>query len=171
MKRLILSLLIIGCLFSSGCGDPSRPKDLPKLYPVKLTFTQEGKPLENAMVVLKNVDPSFKWSVMATTDATGLADIVSHGQFFGAPEGQYKITVIKEVQESAKGLTPQDENVDPAASVYSRGMITVYTLVEKQYTTEETTPIEITVSRKKADNIKSFEVGKSIRELSRRVAP
>ncbi|MDR2641984.1 MAG: hypothetical protein LBC74_04245 [Planctomycetaceae bacterium] len=53
MLRIIFSWMLFFVLLSVlGCGGSSGPKDLPKLYPCVITITQEGKPLDNAVVEL-----------------------------------------------------------------------------------------------------------------------
>ena len=162
----ILLFIWVGCI---GCGGPKQPDDMPPLYRCRLTFTQEGAPLENAYIILQSTEPSFKWSVGGTTDAKGVVDIVTHGQFYGAPEGSYQVVVSKteSVQEGAPKELPPD--VDPASIMTSSGMLSVYTFVEKEYADAETTTLKIEV--KKGKNEETFECGKPVRELLRRVKP
>lgn len=164
---LIMFLLFVGNI---GCKKSNKPADLPPLYRCQLTFTQEGTPLENAGVILKSTDPSFKWAVGGITNAQGVVDVVTHGQFFGAPEGTYKVVVSK--TEAIPDGTPKElpPDVDPASIMTpSSGMVSIFTFVEKEYTDAETTPLTIEI--KKGKNAETYECGKSIRELLRRVRP
>ena len=165
---LAMTLCMI-CVAITGCNKSNRPADLPKLYKCQLTFKQDGVPMENANIIFYSTDPSFKWSVGGSTDARGGVDIVTHGQFFGAPEGSYKIVISKteSVQEGPVRELPPD--VDPASIMQAAGMLSVYTFVEKQYADVETTPLTITIAKGK--NTQEYECGKAIRELLRRVAP
>ena len=85
--------LVIGC--SSG---RERPKDLPRLYPAKLTITQEGAPLEDATVTLHSTDPNFRWSVGGSTDAQGVVVLNTNGFYEGVPLGTYKIAISRVVR-------------------------------------------------------------------------
>ncbi|GHT09827.1 hypothetical protein FACS1894170_01030 [Planctomycetales bacterium] len=62
---------------------------MPKLYPATLTVLQDGKPLENASVVLINTDATSTWSAGGQTDAKGVVMLQTMGQFKGIPEGTY----------------------------------------------------------------------------------
>ncbi|MDR1385171.1 MAG: Ig-like domain-containing protein [Planctomycetaceae bacterium] len=73
IKNKNIFILSLGALFFvAGCGDSAKPKDLPKLYPVTITVTSEGTPLENAVVELVS-DPPLKFQAITGTDANGKA--------------------------------------------------------------------------------------------------
>lgn len=162
---LTMAIFVIGMI--SGCRDASRPADLPKLQPCTLTFTQEGKPLAGAIISLEPVDKSSKWSVTSITDESGTAKIVTHGQFPGAPEGDYIIVITKEENEQEKS----DRKVydDLGNEIDAGGMISTFTCVEKEYTDAKTSPLKYAVIKGK--NTREFECGKAIRVLLRKVAP
>lgn len=155
---------------TTGCGKSNRPPDLPKLYPCTLTFKQDGKPLEDANIILQSKDAAFKWAVGGTTDAQGVVKIVTHGQFFGAPLGKYSIVISKTVSEKKGGAANIPEGVDPASIMNAGGgMLSVYTFVEKKYADAVTTPLEIEIDKSKND--REFDCGKPVKELLRMVAP
>ncbi len=53
MRRLaLLCLLLLSAPLMTGCTGQQKPKDLPELYPVKITVIQDGKPLADASVSL-----------------------------------------------------------------------------------------------------------------------
>ena len=100
----ILLMLAIGSVV--GCSQQLKPNGFPPLYPVSILVVQDGQPLGGALVSLHGTkDSPLKWGVFATTDSNGKAIFVTHGKFYGAPEGDYLITVEKgeEVQVAKKG--------------------------------------------------------------------
>ncbi|MDR2641689.1 MAG: carboxypeptidase-like regulatory domain-containing protein [Planctomycetaceae bacterium] len=100
MLRIIFSWMLFFVLLAvSGCGDSSRPKDLPKLYPCVITITQEGKPLENAVVELAATDQNnSKYQSLTLTNAEGKAVMSTYG-FAGTPIGKYKVIVRKNIDD------------------------------------------------------------------------
>lgn len=147
-------LLFVFCTLSiviAGCG-PALPDGMPKLYPTTLTFTQEGKPLAEASVVLI---PQFDcpWMVGGLTDANGQVPLKTHGKYDGAPAGKFKICVTKTVSE---GELPSMD------SSQARVAMTFYEAVELQYSKAETTPLEIDIEPKQTEE-KTFDVGKAVK--------
>ncbi|MCL2346667.1 MAG: hypothetical protein FWC50_00250, partial [Planctomycetaceae bacterium] len=69
MKNPIYFLPFV-LLFFAGCNKQVLPDGMPKLYPVKMTVTQEGKPLTDAMILLTPVDS--QWPAQGTTDVSGV---------------------------------------------------------------------------------------------------
>ena len=94
-----------------GCGTVERPEGMPELVPVKLTITQGGQPLAGANVRLFTKDLSLKWAVGGITDDRGVATMRTHGQFEGAPEGEYVVLVQKTEIQGGEDLGP--EPTDP----------------------------------------------------------
>lgn len=143
---------------------------MPKLYPCVLTFTQEGKPLVDATVNFKSVnDPAFKWTIGAITNEAGVAEMLTHGQFRGVPEGEYKIIITKEENIQEKSANTPPVNHDWEEYTVGGGMISVFSHVEKEYTDQKTTPLTITIAKGK--NKQDFDCGKAGRTLLRTVAP
>lgn len=107
-KRYGLILLGFVAVGMSGCG-PTRPADLPPLYPVEITVQQAGAPLAGADVTLFN--PSVaNYIASATTNEQGVATITTKSntsQWPGAPEGDYTVLISK------KTVPPLDPAVDP----------------------------------------------------------
>jgi len=121
-RFIILLLSAVCCLPSlfTGCGETT-PKDLPKLFPVKLTFTQDGKPLTGAMVSLQSKDESVQYGSGGLTDAGGTVILQTHGKYAGVPKGTYTISLSKTEsvrtgpwdqipKEEAAGLTFIEQN-------------------------------------------------------------
>ena len=165
MKTACSLLLLYFCLIVlSGCKKENRPEGMPPLHSCRITVTQDGKPLEGANVGLYAQDA--KWRSSGTTDVNGVADLVTQGQFKGAPEGSYKVTVSKE--EIVSLATPEQLAAIEKAKAenpkwYDAPNIKQETwqLVEKQYTDKESTTLELIVS--KGRNSETFDVGKAVR--------
>jgi hypothetical protein len=120
MNRIYCTLCIVSCaLFFSGCGDSTRPADLPKLYPCKITITQNGKPLENATVTLIAKTKSKYGVSSATTDVSGMASLWTYG-FNGVPSGEYGVTVTKiGVEGTKESKTIEGNPIQTGGNVYS----------------------------------------------------
>lgn len=165
----------------SGCGGGVKlPSDLPKLHPTVITVIQDDKPLAGAMVAMENVDPEMeKWSCVALTDDAGKATVQTKGQYVGAPEGTYKVTVTK--QEMDRGPSPYEgapnAQTDPdeynawlsknearIAAAEARTPVT-HDLVDPQFGTIAKTSLEVTITAGK--NQHTLDVGKAMRIVNR----
>jgi hypothetical protein len=150
MNRL-LSVLIFCCVCFgvAGCSNNNipKPKDLPTLYPVILTLTQEGKPLTETTVTLIAEDQS-KWGTSGFSNANGKIELKTAG-FIGVPVGKYKVVVVKTVSEGVP--TSPDEPGNPKT----------YTLVEKNYTNPNTTPLTLEITPETKELV--LDVGKAVK--------
>ena len=140
-------------LMAVGCAKKSKkPDGLPDLHPlsVKLVY-DDGTPVEEASIQLSNTDKSLtqRWVSGGKTDNQGNAIIRTHGEFPGAPTGNFKVIVNK-------------EEVITDDSSYPPRITARYNHVEKQYTTVQNTPLIVDVK----PDTKSVElkVGKKVRE-------
>ena len=168
--RFLFPFVALSCLLfvSAGCGGgPPRPADMPPLSPASISVVQEGTPLEGASVSLFSEDTNFKWTVVGMTDASGTAVLKTHAQFPGAPQGTYKVVITKTEQPEETPFFPDNEEGQRMRAEHQRatsqGRITLYTLVDKQYTDAATTPLTITIGQGK--NSEQFDVGKPVREV------
>lgn len=165
-KKFSLLMIFVILGLSSGCGDPSRPKDLPKCYPVVLTIAQEGVVLPGAMVALVSEDPNFKWNTAGTTDDKGVVEFWTLGKFKGAPAGKYAVTVSKSISISPQTGLPVEKASDSAGS--ATGMTSIspgtmpipFNLVDRSYTNHSSTPLKIEVLKKKTTA--AFDVGAAL---------
>jgi hypothetical protein len=143
---IIVAIVAVFVTVFVGCvNNDSRPADMPKLVPCTVTVLSEGQPLPNVEVDFHSADPDFKWQAGATTDANGVAQMVTYGRFFGVVEGEYSVTVTK----------LERETFDPK---HPPKLVKVFTLTDPQYIDSKTTPLKIKVSGK---TVQSFEVGKT----------
>ena len=157
-SKIIIILVVLVAILVVGCSKQLKPDGFPSLYPVSVMVVQNGRPLEGALVSLHGTEDSpLKWGVFAETDSNGKAIFVTHGKFYGAPEGEYLITVekLELVEVSSRG---------------GNGVTDVFTLIEKQYVNKGKTPLRIHV-QKRGKNHKEIDVGKPVRiHLERNVA-
>ncbi len=105
--------------------------------------------MTEATVSLYPANETNRWSSGGFSDANGHAILVTHGGFNGVPIGKYKVAVIKSTVEEIPG-TPDKEETS-----------TAFTLVEKMYTSRQTTPLEIDV--REGQNVIRLEVGGSVK--------
>ena len=136
MRTMLLLTISVFLLLLSGCGgdaDTGRPVDMPKICSVKITITQDGKPLEGAKVTLIAKEQTKYGTAGGTTNAAGVVAPKTYG-FVGVPVGDYAVTI---------------EKIDDESGVR---------YVDAQYASETTTPHSITVTEKGATA--TFEVGK-----------
>jgi len=139
----------LGECFFQGCSAELRPEGLPELHPATLIFTQEGKPLEGATIMLSS--PDVGWVVGGVTDANGRAVLHTHQKFRGAPAGEYKVSVEK--------LETEGEQASPSNpwAVWK-----IFNLVEQQYWYPYTTPLTVTIVEG-TNTPPPFDVGKAVR--------
>jgi hypothetical protein len=148
LKSILLLLLFCAALV--GCGNSSRPKDLPPLNPCKITITQNGTALNEADVEVIAQDSSVKYrNSSGTTNSNGIVELSTYS-FKGVPVGKYKVLVRKMVLEGAVEQT--DET---GAKQVSGGKD--YNLVNLKYQDEKTTDLEIEIQ--KGQNEFTFDVG------------
>jgi hypothetical protein len=138
------------CLGVAGCSNskPVKPEGFPTLYPVTLIITQEGKPLTEATVTLIAEDQSVKWGTSGFSNAEGKIELKTAG-FTGVPIGKFKAVVVKTVSEGVP--TSPDEAGNPKT----------YTLVEKIYTDQATSPLIIDVTPETKEF--TLDIGKAVK--------
>jgi hypothetical protein len=158
MKKTLFFLFIV-TLF--GCSHKSVPDSFPKLVFVTLTLTQDGVPLDGAIVSL--IDPNIQFSVGGTTDTKGIVVLYTHGQHKGAPLGKYKVRIVKTESDP---VPPPPRMGTPEYAAHMKEMQKnppkTYTLVEKQYTKPETTPLELEIN---GTMTQTLDVGKAVKDV------
>ena len=157
--RTITSLtLIVSLIFLfPGCGgDGGRPADMPPLFPVTITITQEGVPLEGATVTLHSSTPSTYGTATGTTDSSGTARMRTYG-FNGAPAGEYVVTVDRVALEGAEEFVQ-----NPGENPQLRGG-TLYRFVNENFTKRGTTTLNMTVADNRRGTTETFDVGAAVR--------
>ena len=154
--RFVISLCVVLLLTLPGCGGKKKPDGMPTLFPCEIKVIQDGTPLPGAVVSLVSADGSVKWVVGGGTNNEGIAKMFTHGDYPGAPAGQYHVTITKTVIEDAP--TPEQLN-NPN---FAGPMGTDYDYVDLQYKSQTKTPLKMEVTSGK--NSQEFDVGKSIHE-------
>ena len=140
-------------LHLAGCGE-KLPDGMPKPVPCEIIVSQEGKPLENAIVSLQPSEGG-KWSAIGNTDATGKAIVFTMDKYKGAVAGKYKVLVSKTETEKSKGPVSSDEAMGRSTSLNG------FYLVEESYGNPMTTPIEIEVVKGTVEY--PVDAGKAVR--------
>jgi len=151
----ILCVLTTMLLPLFGCGE-KLPPGMPTPVRCEIFVTQDGNPLEGAMVRLLPMDGGT-WVAIGSTDASGKATVYTMDRYKGAVPGKYKVAVNKS----------ETEEVPPAGSeAYRRiesrgGSLDSFNLVEEQYGDAQTTPLEIEVKRGMPTHM--VDVGEAVR--------
>jgi len=145
-------------LFVVACGGPKKPDGMPALHKTTLTLTQDGTPLAGASVSLVPETGAMRWPAGGITDKSGTVHIKTMAQFDGAPEGSYKVTVIK-TEEEDTGEVVKMSDADGGGTV---PVMKSYYVVDKKYQTPAGS--DLTLEVKPGKNTKPFDVGKAIRE-------
>ena len=153
---VLLLFLSFGQLMT-GCKEP-RPDGFPEIHPVTLHVTQEGKPLGEAAISLFASDGST-WSIGGTTDNNGNAQITTHGKFVGAPLGQFKVVIRKQINEGEDEYNEAMNRQDLAAA--AKIDVKVFAYVDDVYNSPQTTPVEIEI--KKGDKVIEIDAGTSVK--------
>lgn len=167
MKTIHFSLIGVCAFFTLimiGCNSGQKlPEGMPPLKPCELTFTQEGTPLQGAIVSLYPTSGgSQQWILGGKTDTAGKAVIFTNGKYTGAPEGSYKVVISKKESEESKfgpPLTSDDPGYDEWIQKVSSEQLSTFSFVEKQYTDVRTTTLEVSVP---GDAV-TFDVGKAVK--------
>ena len=133
--------------FTGAACEAAVPDGMPKLYDFDMVVLQNGTPLEGAQVTLRC--SAHPYLVTGVTDKKGVAQLMTEGRYDGAPAGEYKVSVVKQVvSESKYGSTAPinakkrrewDEN-------RRRESRTVHSYVNAKYRDFQTTDIEIQIA-------------------------
>jgi len=143
-KTFFLCLLALGIIV--GCG-PQLPDGMPRLYPVTITVTQDGVPLEGANIVLSGVD---YWVSTGSTDSQGIARLYTQGRYPGVPEGTHNVTVTK---VGTEGEPPPPNPFDAeSARIFqeyqqSGQTFRQFHVIPANYRDAATTPLTVEVTR------------------------
>jgi hypothetical protein len=155
MRIYLFLALGTALLLHAGCGgnsDAGRPADLPRLFPVNITVTQEGTPLEGASVTLTVTSSTYTPS--GTTNASGVAAMQTYG-FPGAPAGEHVVLISKiGIENLREEQTPEGEIVMVGGQRFR--------YIDPQFSNAASTPHRITVTERGGANA-TFEVGAPVR--------
>ena len=152
-------MLAVALLGMAGCGGEKRPDGFPRLYPLTIHVTQEGKPLEGATIALVTPDGTVPWAVAGTTDAEGNAKMMTQGKYPGAPEGKFNVQILKTVYEGQQEYLDVLNAEGPAAA--QRVEVNVFQYVEDAYTSITNTPVKVEVT--KSTKILEVDAGPAVK--------
>jgi len=163
ITALTLTVFLPLALAVTGCNSDNKLEGMPDLIRnASITVTQNQEPLPDAQVILSSADGSVTWTVGGTTDASGVAKLVTHGQYPGAPAGKFKVTVTKQERPVSK-IDPTGKSPEEFAAEQARAGedLTAYDLVDRQFASASTTPALVELSA--ASPSATVDVGKSVR--------
>lgn len=92
MPGLAAAVMTIVCV--AGCG-PELPEGLDAVYPVEVTVTHKGQPLDQADIYFIPDDGEQRFAAVGTTDAAGKATLYTLNKYEGAKAGTHKVSVAK----------------------------------------------------------------------------
>ena len=157
MRIILFFTVIIALLQQAGCSkDSGQPADMPKLYPVAIEATGDGKPREEIIVTLTAKTPAKYGAASATTDANGVAKIRTYGHA-GVPQGEYTVTFSKIAVEGARIVMNAGAEDEVGGQLYQ--------YVDDKYVKESSTLYSITVGEKGAKE--TFEIGSPVHTFMR----
>ena len=168
MKKYAWCIVCLAIIATAlGCNNVKRPDGMPELEKVSVTITQEGKPLEKALVNFRTAEGGG-WPIYGTTVASGVAKMCTQSTDLpGVPAGEYIVTVEKvEETPSQYANDPPPTNAEEALALDEKmknEYRPFYDLVNPEFKTAETSTLKVTVSSKGADPA-TFEVGAPCRE-------
>lgn len=157
------ALFVLVCMV--GCGE-KLPSDLPELYPVEIMVTQQDKPLADAYVQLINTESDQKYNSGGVTSEEGKTSIQTHGKYRGVPNGEYIVTVTKEIfiRKGPWDKMPADEfearkfREENKSTLISKS----FSVVASKYRDRKTTDLRVKVNG--APVTQTFELGAPVNE-------
>ena len=165
MKNTIFGTMVLAfaMLLIAGCNSQPHPKEMPRLYPVTITITQENTPLEGASVVLHPQDESMKrWAANGFTDKNGTAVLKTLSRYPGVVPGKCKVVISKIERDPSTFVgKPTFDRADEYDQAELKRKS--YRIVDRTFDDVATTPLEIEIGREKKKQ--SFDVGKPIHEF------
>ncbi|MDD3468541.1 MAG: hypothetical protein PHE53_01010 [Thermoguttaceae bacterium] len=150
-RSMFPGIMVLGLLLIVGCGGKPTPEGFPDLVPCQVEVIQDGKPLAEATVGF--VSDQLQWAVGGVTNEQGVAQMYTHGDFEGSPEGDFRVTITKTVIEGA----PTPEQL--ASPSFSGRGGEAFDYVDLQYKDPKNTPFQVKVS---GTTREKFDVGKPI---------
>lgn len=154
MKKILLVTLIV--VF--GCNQ-RLPDNMPRLYPLTVTVTQEGRTLDDATVALTALDEGNPWTSGSRTDKNGVATIRTHGRYDGVPAGKYKVCIKKILVEGDPPPSEMELFENPGMP---RGKPQeLYHVVPLNFNDPEKTPFEVEV--KESSNKCRLEIPETVK--------
>ena len=144
-SRLFEMILVAGALATASCGS-----DRESVYPVKGQVLLDGRPAENASVVLHPQGGSEQLERLrphGRTDSEGCFQLTTYVAGDGAPAGEYKVTV------TCPGPAPEmdPDHPDPEMAIMGPDRL------NGRYRDAGVSPLRVTVV-KGTNNLKPFDL-------------
>ena len=138
---------------------------MPRLYPASMTITQEGTPLDGALVQLIPEDSAnSSWGPGGTTDSSGVVVLRTNGKYKGAPLGKYRVTVSK--REKEPHPKPELEGGQEFRTYLAiQRTLKTYSFVEPQYGSIRDTPLSVEITAK--EKTYTVDAGKKIKVVAK----
>jgi hypothetical protein len=134
--------MLLFCLFFIGCNNQQQLGG-------KVSFS-DGSPLTSGMIIFSN--DSFL--ARANINPDGTYDVGSFSDKDGLPPGKYKVYIVNAVHVTGKRKVTLQANPDVKTPVKSEAEEDILSpLIAAQYTSRETTPLEIEVPGENVFNI------------------
>ena len=159
-RRMLPYFVLCFSVFIQGCFGPKQPDDLPKLYPCKISVIQDGQPLEGATVLLRPLDGNLRFSMGGKTDQKGIAVIKLDGQWTGAPEGEFHVSISKIVTPEGLALPGPTTSPRERRKLQEESAKMTKETVDPMYSNLIKTTLRLKVDKKATDE--SFDVGKAV---------
>ena len=141
---IVLVLIIFTVMSGCGKSEKQKPADLPELIPCEITVKMDGVPLSGATVRLQSassIPSATTWTVLGTTNESGVAKMQTYGDFIGAPEGEYIVLISK----SQVQVAPPDATETEMARI---NYLPPIVIVDPSFGNPAKTKLTITVSGK-----------------------
>jgi hypothetical protein len=127
-------LLALLCGLGGGCGGSDGRIET---FPVKGQVLIKGRPVTNGSIVFTSTDPTATGAI-GRLDQDGRFSLMTYEPDDGAPAGEYKV-VVRAFENL--GTTDDASTVQPKS------------LVPRQYTSLETTPLRKTITAQEVNTI------------------
>lgn len=155
---LSISLCTAAALLAGCSAEVEKPVGMPDLYSCTLTLVQEGQPLVGATVQTISEDAGGRWGASGITNEQGEAVLITYGKYHGVQAGKHHVVVNKQEADAA------EVKMEAGIPVPGTGTLPkVFTLVEKRYTHQKTTPLELEIVPDQS-NDQTFDCGRAVRE-------
>jgi len=108
--RQSMAVSLLACFLAVGCEQERPPQPAPPpLAPVNGRILLDGAPLANAEVFFIPLPPLRGVLATAMTDAQGRYRLHTLHRDYGAPAGQYKVSIRKTVQPNGDDFVPDPQ--------------------------------------------------------------
>lgn len=133
--------------FTGSPCEAAPPDGMPELNNFNMIVLQNGTPLEGAHVLLRS--ETNPYLVEGISDSKGVAQLTTQGRYSGAPTGEYKVSIIKQVETDSKysKMAPIDPKKRREWDEYRRAEPRkVHSYINAKYRDFQTSDIKVDVT-------------------------